>query len=178
VAAADGEILDVVDADDRVVGEALRSDIHANGLMHRSVHILVVNSSGKLLTQRRGLHKDCDPGLWDTSAAGHVSRGELYETAANRELHEELGLGGLRLQGLCQLPADARTGFEFVHAYLCVTDLTPIPAADEIEDIAWHTSADLCERMTRDPSHYTNSIKLIFSVYLKSLHTKPGAFIA
>ena len=59
-----------------------------------------------------------------------------------------------------------------------IEDSVGLSAADEIEDIAWHTSADLCERMTRDPSHYTNSIKLIFSVYLKSLHTKPGPFMA
>ncbi|MCZ6892424.1 MAG: NUDIX domain-containing protein [Gammaproteobacteria bacterium] len=171
MAAADDEILDVVDANDDVVGEASRADVHANGLRHRSVHVLVVNTSGKVLTQRRGLHKDCDPGLWDTSAAGHVGRGERYETAARRELYEELGLEGLRLHGLCQLPADPRTGFEFVHAYLCVTDLVPVPAAEEIEDIAWHTSEDLRDRMSRDPSHYTDSIKLIFSVYLNSLRT-------
>ena len=68
--------------------------------------------------------------------------------------------------------------FEFVHAYLCVTDLAPVPAVDEIEDIAWHTSEDLCDRMTRDPDHYTDSIKLIFSEYLKSIRTGLGAFMA
>ena len=57
------EIYDVVDADDHVIGQATRREIHKKGLRHRSVHILVFNQEGKLFLQKRSLLKDESPGL-------------------------------------------------------------------------------------------------------------------
>ena len=54
--------------------------------------MLIRNLRGDLYLQRRALHKDCDPGLWDSSSAGHVDRGEDYEVAAHRELRATDGL--------------------------------------------------------------------------------------
>jgi isopentenyl-diphosphate delta-isomerase len=42
--------------------------------------------------QRRSLRKENNPGLWDVSAAGHLSAGESASDAAVRETFEELGL--------------------------------------------------------------------------------------
>jgi isopentenyldiphosphate isomerase len=42
--------------------------------------------------QRRSLRKENNPGLWDVSAAGHLSAGESATDAAVRETFEELGL--------------------------------------------------------------------------------------
>ena len=56
------ELLDVVDAEDRVIGVKTRGEIHAQGLMHRAVHILVFNSKGELFLQKRSMSKDENPG--------------------------------------------------------------------------------------------------------------------
>lgn len=40
------EIFDVVDSEDMVIGKASRLQVHNNDLIHRSVHILVFNSTG------------------------------------------------------------------------------------------------------------------------------------
>ncbi|MCZ6882595.1 MAG: NUDIX domain-containing protein, partial [Gammaproteobacteria bacterium] len=85
------ELLDVVDEDDRIVCVKTRGEIHELGLMHRSVHILVFNSQRQLFIQKRSMSKDNQPGLWDSSAAGHVDSGEDYHSCAIRELAEELG---------------------------------------------------------------------------------------
>ncbi|HMJ07178.1 MAG TPA: 16S rRNA (adenine(1518)-N(6)/adenine(1519)-N(6))-dimethyltransferase RsmA, partial [Chthoniobacterales bacterium] len=66
----------VVDASDRVVGSAPRSTVHANNLLHRAVHILLFNDAGDLFLQLRSRLKDRHPGVWDSSAAGHVDAGE------------------------------------------------------------------------------------------------------
>ena len=74
----DGEILDVVDMDDLVIGQETRKEIHYKGLIHRSVHIFVFNLGGELYLQKRAYSKDENPGLWDSSSAGHVESGESY----------------------------------------------------------------------------------------------------
>ena len=46
----------------------------------------------EFLLQRRALHKESWPGMWDISAAGHVEAGGSALATAQRELWEELGL--------------------------------------------------------------------------------------
>ncbi len=87
------ERFDVVDSDDRVIGSALRDEVHGNPeLIHRVAHVLVFSSDDRLFLQKRSLDKDVQPGKWDTSVGGHVDAGESYEAAAGREMSEELGV--------------------------------------------------------------------------------------
>ena len=60
----DGEILNVVDVDDRVTGECRRDEIHRLGLLHRAVHVLIFNGAGELFLQKRAKHKQEHPGYW------------------------------------------------------------------------------------------------------------------
>src|SRR5258706_15211525 len=114
------EIFDVVDEHDRVVGRETRGEVHRRGLMHRAIHVLVFNSRGEIFLQKRSQKKDRQPGLWDSSASGHVDSGETYDACAVRELQEELGLE-LRapLERLFKLPASAETDQGHVWAYRC-----------------------------------------------------------
>src|SRR5438477_7393932 len=76
----------VVDEENRVKGAAPRSQVHANNLLHRAVHVLIFNPVGDLLLQLRSRWKDRHPLAWDSSAAGHVNAGEEYDHSAAREL--------------------------------------------------------------------------------------------
>ncbi len=106
----------VVDANDQIVGAAPRAEVHANNLLHRAVHILLFNEAEGLFLQKRSRLKDRHPGVWDSSAAGHVDAGEDYDEAAQRELQEELGVSAA-LQRIAKLPASERTGQEFIWLY-------------------------------------------------------------
>jgi len=86
------EELDVVDAHDEIVGSADRSEAHSKGLLHRVIQIMLFDPDGKLFVQQRALSKDMYPGHWEGSLSGHVKKGESYKDAAERELHEELGI--------------------------------------------------------------------------------------
>lgn len=110
------ECFPVVDENDRKIGEATRGEVHANNLRHRAVHILVFNSSGELLLQKRSAAKDRHPLLWDSSTAGHVEGDETYDETATRELKEELGVSAT-IDFLGKIPASEKTGYEFIHVY-------------------------------------------------------------
>ena len=86
------EYFDVIDDNNKVIGKASRDECHKKGLLHRGIYIIVVNSEGKILMQKRSMKKDLHPGLWTTSVSGHVDSGEHYEQAAKREMMEEIGI--------------------------------------------------------------------------------------
>lgn len=159
------ELLDVVDDDDRVIGCAPRARVHRDGLLHRAVHIVVSNPQGELFVQQRAWSKDCQPGRWDTSAAGHVDHGEAYDEAARRELGEELGLVAVTLEAWWALPASAATGREFVRVYRCRTAAEPRPDAAEIAASGWWSRARLAAWMAARPADFTAVFRAIFARY-------------
>jgi len=133
-----GELLDVVDECDRVTGVKTRGEIHARGLMHRAVHILVFNPRRDLLVQKRSILKDENPGLWDSSCAGHVDSGETYAACARRELGEELGMVSIpRLEYLFHFDPSADNGMEHSHVYRCHYAGLLHPQVEEIDELAW-----------------------------------------
>lgn len=86
------ELFDIVDSDDKGIGQALRQEVHRDkSLIHRSITVLVF-IDGKLLLQQRSKTKDTYPLYWTSSCTGHVLSGDSYEETAKRELIEELGL--------------------------------------------------------------------------------------
>lgn len=87
------EQIDVLNKDGSFTGESCgRSKVHAQGLWHRTVHIWAFDLKGRILFQLRSRDKENNPGLLDTSCAGHISAGDDSLNAAVRELREELGV--------------------------------------------------------------------------------------
>jgi 16S rRNA (adenine1518-N6/adenine1519-N6)-dimethyltransferase len=111
------ESLQVVDEHDHPIRGVDRATVHAEKLLHRAVHIFVLNRAGELFLQRRSYRKDNFPRKWDSSAAGHVDLGESYELCASRELREELGLTA-EPKEVARVAASERTGQEFICVYL------------------------------------------------------------
>ncbi|WP_198243949.1 NUDIX hydrolase [methane-oxidizing endosymbiont of Gigantopelta aegis] len=160
------ELLAVVDDNDSIIEHQPRQFIHRHNLKHRAVHILVFNSQNQLFLQKRSLTKDLNPGLWDTSAAGHVDKGENYDMAAVRELHEELGIQTEALTLLFKLEPTPALGMEFIQVYHCVHDGPFELAADEIDDGHWSPIDQITQRVnTNDPS-LTQTFKTIWRHYL------------
>lgn len=157
------EILDVVDSDDRVLVQASRGMVHRNALRHRSAHILVFNPAGELYVQRRAEWKETDPGLWDTSAAGHLAAGETYLDAAQRELTEELGVTPVApLARLFKLEATAATGEEFVEVFAATVAAPVVPDPVEIAEGRWCEVPALERWLAMAPEDFTVAFRLIW----------------
>ena len=85
------EVLDLVDEQDRVIGQATRGEVLERDLHNfRVVNAFLRNSKGEIWVPLRGPNKRQFPNCLDVSCGGHVSSGEDYETSFRRELEEEL----------------------------------------------------------------------------------------
>jgi isopentenyldiphosphate isomerase len=157
------ELLSVVDENDCIIDTCARHIIHATGLRHRAVHVLVFSEQGQLFLQKRSMKKDMNGGLWDTSAAGHVDAGEDYDASAGREIQEELGISGAHtLEPLFKLPATTATGMEFTQVYRCIHNGPFTLAPDEIDEGGWFSVAEIAERIAADDQLLTETFKTIW----------------
>jgi isopentenyl-diphosphate delta-isomerase type 1 len=159
------EIFDVVNERDEVIGQKPRREVHQQGLMHRAIHVLVFNSRGQLFLQKRSLTKDRQPGLWDSSASGHVDTGEDYDACAVRELSEELGL---RLSApprrLFKLPASAQTDQEHVWVYRGEAEGPFTLHPEEIERGDWFSPEEVARWMVQRPQDFASALLTIWKM--------------
>lgn len=112
------ELFDVVNENNEVIGQKTRGEVHAQGLLHRAVHVFIINGRGDVFLQMRSHLKDVSPLKWDSSAAGHLDVGESYADCAIREVREEVGLEIGSTELAAQLAAGAHTDHEFVELHL------------------------------------------------------------
>lgn len=112
------ELFDVVNEQNEVIGQHTRGEVHAKGLLHRAVHVFVINARGDVFLQMRSHLKDVSPLKWDSSAAGHLDVGESYAACAIREVREEMGLEITGTELAAQLPAGQHTDHEFVELHI------------------------------------------------------------
>ena len=97
---AGDERVDVVDDADQVTGQVSRREMRAGRLRHRAVYVFVFNESGQLFVHKRTGTKDVYPSYYDLAAGGVLAAGEEYDTGAQRELAEELGVVEVELRRL------------------------------------------------------------------------------
>jgi len=86
------EYLWAVDSKGRVIGKRSRVECHKRGMIHRAVHVIVLDTRRRIFVKRRSQSKDMFPGQWETSVGGHVRYGDNAGETAARELEEELGI--------------------------------------------------------------------------------------
>jgi 8-oxo-dGTP pyrophosphatase MutT (NUDIX family) len=136
MSAAD-EILDIVDENDQVIGQAPRGEVYSRGMRHRCVFIEARDAGGRLFVHRRTATKLAFPSLYDMFVGGVVGAGESYDDAALREAEEELGVSGLpRPEFLFKFLYEHDGGFGWWSAVYQVR--CELPVRPQAEEIAWY----------------------------------------
>jgi len=144
------EIVALVDRSGAVVGRAERSVVRRENLLHAATAVLVRDPEGRIYVHRRSPEKDWAPSHHDAAAGGVLTYGEEPAAAAARELAEELGVTGVRLEKLLTGRYDDDTTRYVAHLYEATYD-GPLHFADgEVVAGRWTTLEEL-GRLLRDP---------------------------
>lgn len=164
------EYFDVVDEQDRVLGRAPRSVVHRHHLLHRAAHIFLFNPQGELLLQLRSDKKDEYPLCYTSSASGHLGAGESYDTAAPRELEEELGIRA-PLKWLAKFPASPNTAYEHTVLYETHSTETPRFDPDEVAEVAFHPLDKIAEMLAATPAKFSPPFVVLFDWYVRQANS-------
>ena len=163
------ELFDVVDAQDRVIRQERRGVVHRDGLLHRAVHLLVFNGAEEVFLQKRSMVKDVAPGLWDSSASGHLDAGEDYGPAVVREAREEIGIELKSVpREVLKIEACAETGNEFVRVYYAHSEGPFVLHPEEIERGEWFTVERLDTMVREAGDEFAPSFLYIWGLLKKA----------
>ena len=86
------QVLDSVDAEDRVIGTVRRGDVFRLEANFRVAHLFLFNDRSEILLQRLAASRERHPGRWGSSVAAYLNSGESYWEAILRRTREELGI--------------------------------------------------------------------------------------
>ena len=105
----------VVDAENRPLAVMSPEEVHAQGLAHRGVLLLITDRRRRLALRRLPADHPLHPGRWDVAGSGHVVADEAAEEAAQNRL-PAADLGD-NLRHVCTLAEGAGTGVEIVEVF-------------------------------------------------------------
>jgi isopentenyl-diphosphate delta-isomerase len=153
------DLVTLIDEQGRSVGAMEKLEAHRIGALHRAVSVIIRNSAGDWLLQRRSASKYHSASLWSNTCCGHPRPNEGSEEAAHRRLLEEMGI-----------KSDLALAFEFRYKAAVSADLvenelvsvfsghwegSPRPNPDEADGWAWIDLDTLYEAVAATPERYT-----------------------
>ena len=124
------------------------------GQYHLVEHIWIVDSKGRILIQRRADHLRLMAGLW-AATGGSAIAGEDSESAARRELFEELGIR--TAAGELVYGGRMRRRNSFTDIWLLYRDIDPATLRLQQEEVAearWATPEELIEQLHDRTFHH------------------------
>jgi isopentenyl-diphosphate Delta-isomerase len=161
------EEVTLVDKEDNVIGKGEKQVSHTDPKLHRAISILIFNSKGEMLIQKRADTKYHCPGIWANACCSHPRPGETYEEAAKRRLPEEMGFS-------CQIEKEFKFTYysEFMNA-LAEYEMDQVFSGlydgeikvnpEEVSEYKWINVDNLLKDIYYDPKKYASWFKIILN---------------
>lgn len=157
----------LVDQQDNAIGTMEKMEAHQKGLLHRAFSILLFNSKGEVLLQKRALKKYHSGGLWTNTCCSHPLPGESMYDATRRKLKHEMGIElqtEFAYKFIYQAPLDQNLiEYEYDHVFIGTFDGEPVINPEEVEDWKYVDVVTLRSDIKNNPDKYTYWFKLIMS---------------
>ena len=157
-----------VNNSDEVLGFYPKMFVHEKAMLHRAVSILIFNSKGEWLLQKRAKSKYHSGGLWTNACCSHPYPKEDVKVAAERRLVEEMGMT-VELEKsfdfIYKKELDkGLTEHEFDHVFIGSSDLLPKLNSEEAEDWTYLSLEELELSIKIEPESYTEWFKILFPI--------------
>lgn len=157
----------LVDELDNAIGTMEKMEAHRRGALHRAFSILLFNSKGEILLQKRSPKKYHSGGLWTNTCCSHPLPGESMESATRRKLIQEMGID---LTPEFAYKFIYKTGLdhdliehELDHVFIGSFNGKPAINTDEVESWKYMDRISLKMEMQRYPERFTHWFKLIMN---------------
>lgn len=161
------ETVILVDSDDQEVGTLSKMQAHRLGLLHRAFSVLLFNSKGEVLLQKRADSKYHSAGLWTNTCCSHPRPNEPIEVAVRRRLREEMGI-----------EAECKFAFKFAyhvtldnelieneidHVFVGIFDGSPTINPEEVGDWKFAPIIALRADVLKNPGQFTHWFKILIN---------------
>ena len=157
----------LVNEQDQQIGTMEKMEAHRKGLLHRAFSVMIENSKGEILIQKRAKSKYHSGGLWSNACCSHPKPGEKIEDGVSRRVKEELGieLTPTFLYKFIYEVAFTNQLIEHELDYVFVATFDGVPMIDkeEIEDWRFVDRSQLISQMEERPDQYTYWFKNIIA---------------
>ncbi len=155
----------LVDEDDVQIGTMGKLGAHEKGILHRAFSILIKNSRGEVMLQKRAVGKYHSGGLWTNTCCSHPRVGEDIMSATHRRLKEEMGFD-CPLKEIISFTytADLDRGLkenEFLHVFVGKYNDDPMVNPEEADDWKWVSFGELRRDVAKHPDNYTYWFKIV-----------------
>lgn len=157
----------LVDMDDRPVGTMEKMEAHMKGLLHRAFSILLFNSKGELLLQKRSLNKYHSSGLWTNTCCSHPLPDESMSEATRRKLKQEMGIDAspeFAYKFIYRVELDNNLiEYELDHVFVGTYDGVPNANPGEVAEWRYTPMEALRQDAITNPQIYTHWFRLILN---------------
>ena len=157
----------LVDENDNAIGTMEKMEAHRQGMLHRAFSILVFNSKGQMLLQKRSWKKYHSGGLWTNTCCSHPMPGEAIETAMRRKLKQEMGIDVTpQFSHKFVYKTDLEnnlTEHEYDHVYIGRYDGEPEINHDEVDEWRFEDIQQIKTAIGERPQDFTYWFKLIMN---------------
>jgi len=161
------ETVILVNQEDDAIGTMEKMEAHKKGVLHRAFSILIFNSRGELLLQKRSKKKYHSGGLWTNACCSHPTLYEPIDSAARKRLKFEMGIDlqtRFAFKFIYRSELDKNLiEHEYDYVFTGIFDGAPCINEDEVEDWKFIDIQSLRADIKNDPASYTVWFKLIMN---------------
>lgn len=165
------ELWDVYDKNRIKTGKIMeRGSAFDNEDYHLVVHVCLFNSRNEMLIQQRQPFKHGWSNMWDLTVGGSATAGDTSQTAAERELKEEIGCSIDFSNIRPHLSVNFEVGFDDYYLIESEIEIEKLELQyEEVQRVKWASKEEILQMLDNGEfiPYYKHLIELLFDMKKK-----------